>query len=62
MTGGHDHDNIKDFPGGFSGDAANKFTKTVKTADVQEMFELTREWINYPVKKRCKQNFHNIMF
>jgi glycosidase len=45
MTGGHDPDNRKDFPGGFSGDARDAFTKTGRTADEQKMFEWTREWI-----------------
>lgn len=45
MTGGHDPDNRKDFSGGFSGDAKNKFTKEGRTADEQEMFEWTRDWI-----------------
>jgi len=45
MAGGHDPDNRKDFPGGFSGDARDAFTKTGRTADEQKMFEWTREWI-----------------
>ena len=39
MTGGHDPDNRKDFPGGWAEDKTNKFTKAGRTADEQEMFE-----------------------
>lgn len=42
MTGGHDPDNRKDFPGGFAGDKADKFTKEGRTADEQKMFEWTQ--------------------
>ena len=45
MTGGHDPDNRKDFPGGFVEDKVNKFTKQGRTADEQEMFEWTQQWI-----------------
>ncbi len=45
MTGGHDPDNRKDFPGGWREDLINKFTKQGRTADEQEMFEWTRKWI-----------------
>lgn len=45
MTGGHDPDNRKDFPGGWPGDAANKFTSAGRSADEQEMFEWTQRWI-----------------
>lgn len=45
MQGGFDPDNRRDFSGGFSGDSSNKFTKTGRTADEQEMFEWTKEWI-----------------
>ena len=45
MTGGHDPDNRKDYPGGFAGDAVDKFTKAGRTADEQKMFEWTRNWI-----------------
>jgi neopullulanase len=45
MTGGHDPDNRKDFPGGWAEDKTNKFTKDGMTADEQEMFEWTRDWI-----------------
>ncbi len=56
MTGGHDPDNRKDFPGGFAGDTVDKFTKAGRTADEQKMFEWTRDWIklrreNLAVKK-----------
>lgn len=44
MTGGHDPDNRKDFPGGFAGDSKNKFTKTGRTSDEQKMFEWTQKW------------------
>jgi neopullulanase len=45
MTGGHDPDNRKDFPGGFAGDPVNKFTNEGRTADEREMFEETKIWI-----------------
>ncbi|MGQ0542553.1 MAG: alpha-amylase family glycosyl hydrolase, partial [Blastocatellia bacterium] len=45
MTGGHDPDNRKDFPGGFPGDTRNAFTKEGRTADEQKMFEWTKEWL-----------------
>ena len=45
MTGGHDPDNRKDFPGGFAGDSVDKFTKAGRTADEEKMFEWTRDWI-----------------
>ncbi len=46
MTGGHDPDNRKDFPGGFPGDTSDAFTKEGRTADEQRMFEWTKQWIN----------------
>lgn len=46
MTGGHDPDNRKDFLGGWAEDKVNKFTKTGRTKDEQEMFEWTQKWIN----------------
>lgn len=45
MTGGHDPDNRKDFPGGFRGDERNAFTREGRTADEQRMFFDVREWI-----------------
>ncbi len=45
ITGGHDPDNRKDFPGGFPGDARDAFTKDGRTADEQRIFVWTREWI-----------------
>lgn len=45
MTGGHDPDNRKDFPGGFPGDARDAFTKSGRTEIERRMFEWTREWI-----------------
>ena len=53
MTGGHDPDNRKDFPGGFSGDSANKFTKSGRTSDEQEMFEWTQRWIKLRRENRA---------
>jgi glycosidase len=52
MTGGHDPDNRKDFPGGFSGDSADKSSKNGRTADEQEMFDFTKFW----VEKRRNSN------
>lgn len=45
MTGGHDPDNRKDFPGGWQRDKVDKFFKSGRNADEQEMFEWTRDWI-----------------
>ncbi|MEZ5425351.1 MAG: alpha-amylase family glycosyl hydrolase [Pyrinomonadaceae bacterium] len=45
MTGGHDPDNRKDFPGGWPEDEQSKFTQAGRTADEQEMFEWTRKLI-----------------
>ncbi len=45
MTGGHDPDNRKDFPGGFPGDTRDAFTKAGRTADEQKMFDETKTWI-----------------
>ena len=47
MTGGHDPDNRKDFPGGFPGDSQNAFTKEGRTKEEQQMFEHTKEWIEF---------------
>lgn len=46
MTGGHDPDNRKDFPGGWSEDSVNKFVKGGRTTDEQKMFEWTQRWIS----------------
>lgn len=45
MTGGHDPDNRKDFPGGFPGDRRNAFVREGRTADEQKMFEWTQKLI-----------------
>ncbi len=45
MTGGHDPDNRKDFPGGWREDSTDKFTKAGRTADEQEMFDEVKTWI-----------------
>ncbi len=45
MTGGHDPDNRKDFPGGFSSDTRDAFTASGRTAEEQKMYEWTRNWI-----------------
>ena len=55
MTGGHDPDNRKDFSGGFPNDSKNKFTKEGRTADEQEMFEWTRDWIELRSKNPALQ-------
>ncbi len=52
MTGGHDPDNRKDFPGGFPGDTRSAFTKEGRTADEQKMLDEVRRWIE--VRKRYK--------
>lgn len=45
MTGGHDPDNRKDFPGGFPGDTRDAFTKEGRTADELKMFTNIQTWI-----------------
>jgi glycosidase len=45
MTGGHDPDNRKDFPGGWRADKINKFTREGRTADEQKMFAWTQKRI-----------------
>ncbi len=56
MTGGHDPDNRKDFPGGFAGDSANTFSKADRTADEQEMFEEVKTWIELRKKFGALKN------
>jgi glycosidase len=53
MTGGHDPDNRKDFPGGFKGDQVNKFAEAGRTADEQKMFTWTKFWINLRKNNRA---------
>lgn len=45
MTGGHDPDNRKNFPGGWAEDSRSAFTKEGRTKDEQEMFEWVQKWI-----------------
>ena len=45
MTGGHDPDNRKDFPGGWSGDQIDKFVGTGRTAAEERMYQFTRQWV-----------------
>lgn len=52
MTGGHDPDNRKDFPGGWKEDKVDKFSLSGRTADEQEMWEWTRDWIG--LRKGCE--------
>jgi len=56
MEGGHDPDNRRDFPGGFAGDAKDKFIGAGRTADEREMFEWTRNWIDL---RRKNVEFHD---
>jgi glycosidase len=53
MTGGHDPDNRKDFPGGFSGDSKNKFAIDGSTRDEQTMLNWTQAWINLRRENRA---------
>lgn len=53
MTGGHDPDNRKDFPGGWADDKTNKFTKEGRTSDEQEIFEWTTKWIKLRKENRA---------
>jgi glycosidase len=45
MEGGDDPFNRNDFPGGWSNDKRNAFTKEGRTANEQKMFEWTQRWI-----------------
>jgi neopullulanase len=45
MTGGHDPDNRKDFPGGFPGDTSNVFVQAGITPDQWKLFNWVRQWI-----------------
>ena len=45
MTGGHDPDNRKDFPGGFPGDTRSAFAKAGRTSDEQKMFDEVQSWL-----------------
>ncbi|MGI9054346.1 MAG: alpha-amylase family glycosyl hydrolase [Pyrinomonadaceae bacterium] len=53
MTGGHDPDNRKDFPGGWTEDKTNKFTREGRTADEQEMLQWTNFWIKLRKENRA---------
>ncbi|HEX8250298.1 MAG TPA: alpha-amylase family glycosyl hydrolase [Pyrinomonadaceae bacterium] len=53
MTGGHDPDNRKDFPGGWREDKINKFTREGRTADEQKMFEWTQHFIKLRKENRA---------
>ena len=53
MTGGHDPDNRKDFPGGWAEDKINKFTREGRTADEQEIFDWTKFWIQLRKNNRA---------
>jgi len=45
MEGKDDPDNRRDFPGGFPGDARNKFEPTGRTREEERVWEWTRDWI-----------------
>jgi glycosidase len=45
MEGKDDPDNRRDFPGGFAGDARNKFEPGGRTRDEERVWEWTRDWI-----------------
>jgi neopullulanase len=47
MTGGHDPDNRKDFPGGFPGDGRSACIKAGRSSDEQRMFDWTKQWIRH---------------
>jgi neopullulanase len=53
MTGGHDPDNRKNFPGGWAEDSRSALTKEGRTADEQEMFEWTQKWIKLRRENRA---------
>jgi len=45
MEGKEDPDNRRDFPGGFPGDARNKFEPSGRTRDEERVWEWTRDWL-----------------
>lgn len=53
MTGGHDPDNRKDFPGGFPGDSRDAFTRKGRTADEQKMFDFVQTWLEIRRESRA---------
>ena len=53
MTGGHDPDNRKNFPGGWTEDSRSALTKEGRTADEQEMFEWVQKWIKLRKENRA---------
>lgn len=55
MAGGHDPDNRKDFPGGFSRDARDAFTKAGRTAEEQRIFSEVQTWIELRRKSPALQ-------
>lgn len=46
MTGGHDPDNRKDFPGGWKNDKVDKFSGSGRNKDENEIYWFTRNWID----------------
>nr|MDQ3043381.1 alpha-amylase family glycosyl hydrolase [Acidobacteriota bacterium] len=53
MTGGHDPDNRKDFPGGWREDSVSKFTKEGRKSDERKMFDWTQKWIKLRRQNRA---------
>ncbi len=45
LPGEGDPDNRRDFPGGFPGDARNAFLASGRTAEQEQMWTWTRDWI-----------------
>ncbi|MDQ3063589.1 MAG: hypothetical protein M3R14_12135, partial [Acidobacteriota bacterium] len=60
MTGGHDPDNRKDFPGGWREDSVDKFTREGRTADEQKMFDWMQKWIKLRRENRALRNGQTI--
>jgi glycosidase len=46
MRGNEDPDNRQDFPGGFPGDTRNAFQATARTAEEQQMWQWTHDWVS----------------
>jgi len=53
MTGGHDPDNRKDFPGGWAEDSRSALNKDGRTKVEQEMFDWTQKWIRLRKENRA---------
>jgi glycosidase len=53
MTGGHDPENRKDFPGGWTEDSRSAFNQAGRKSDEREMFDWTQKWIKLRKENRA---------